>query len=121
MAPSAGRYRPDVVEPMSPSSPLVAIIEHDPAGALYLRGATRRGTVEVITNVRFDEQTAYLDELHVDGPGAGSMGVRDLRVLARELARQLQVRRVVIQGGVRTTGARPGRVPRQVTIRIEGD
>ena len=105
---------------MSPSSPSIEIIEHDPAGALHVRATTRRGTIEVITNVWLEAQTAYLDELHVDGPGAGSMGIQDQLALARELGRQLQVRRLVIQGGVRTTGAKPGRVPRPVTILIEG-
>jgi hypothetical protein len=64
-----------------------------------------------------------LDELHIDGPGAGSLGpgaVGELRSLARLLGRQEGVDKVVVRGSVRTTGAGAAalRTPRTITIRV---
>lgn len=96
---------------------IVRIVEHDSQGALHLQCETQEGTIEVITDVRIEAGTAYLQQLHIDGPGAGTFGVQKLRLLAQEMSRQLGVTRLVIQGGRRTTGANPGRVPRPIVIR----
>lgn len=97
---------------------VVRILERDPAGALHVQGSSDRGTIEVIANVRIEAGTAHLDQLHIDGPGAGTMGLADLHAFAVELGRQLGVARLVIQGGMRTTGARPGHVPRPIVVRV---
>ena len=99
---------------------IVQIIERDPEGALYLEAISERGRMEVVTAVRVEGATAYLDGFHVDGLGAGSVGVAALRAFARELGHQLGVQRLVIRGGLRTTGANPGRLPRPIVIPVEG-
>jgi hypothetical protein len=96
----------------------VRILEHDPQGVLHLECESRRGTIEVITGLRIEGDTAYLDGLHVGGPGTGAWGIAELRRCARELGRELGVRRLVIHGGVRTSGANPGRVPRPIVLRL---
>ena len=90
----------------------VRIIEQAPEGTLYLEGVSGQGRMEVITALRIEGGVAFLDGLHIDGPGAGTMMVTALRAFARELGRLLDVEMLVIQGGMRTNGANPGTLPR---------
>jgi hypothetical protein len=96
----------------------VRIIEHDPSGALHIEGIVGNVRIEVITNYRREGDRAYLDELHIDGPGRSALGPRLLRTFVRELGHQIGARVVIIQGGIRTTGARPGRRPRPIVIEV---
>jgi hypothetical protein len=57
--------------------------------------------------------------LHIDGPGAGSFGVGELREFARQLGREQGAQRVIIQGAERSTGANPGKIPRAITIEVK--
>ncbi len=56
--------------------------------------------------------------LRMQGPGAGTVGLRELREFARHLGREQGVQRVLIEGGTRTTGANPGHVPRRIEIKM---
>lgn len=79
-----------------------------------------RGEVRVITGMTKEGDTLVLNGLHIDGPGAGALGLRELRHLATALGRQEGARRVTIYGGIRTTGAYPGHTPRPITF-LPGD
>ncbi|MGH2585926.1 MAG: hypothetical protein ACRDJE_13520 [Dehalococcoidia bacterium] len=96
----------------------IEVVAYDPAGAIHVRCESDQGTIEVISGLRIGEDTAYLDGLHIDGPGAGRIGVRELYAMARAIGHQLGVSQLVIQGGVRTTGANPGRMPRPIVLRV---
>jgi hypothetical protein len=96
----------------------IRVIEHDPAGTIHLQAETAHGTIEAIADLRIEGDAAYPDQLHLDGPGAGAVGVRDLLRLARELGQHLGLKRLVVQGGVRTTGANPGHLPRPINLPV---
>ena len=72
---------------------------------------TPAGTLTVICRVRLDGDRLVLYDLHVDGPGPGVFGLCRLRAAMQELMEQFDVRALEIHGFVRTTGARPGRLP----------
>ena len=72
----------------------------------------------MITEMTKEGDTLVLRGLHIDGPGAGSLGLRELRNLATDLGRQQGAKRVTIYGGTRTTGANPGHVPRPITFLV---
>ena len=95
----------------------ITTLERD-ADAIHRLAQGPRGQIEVITSLMVEGETAVLRGLHIDGPGPGWLGVRELRELTRELGRQLGVRRVVIFGATRYTGANPGRVPRPIVIEV---
>ncbi len=72
-----------------------------------------------ITELEMDNRDLIVTGLHIAGPGQGAVSPRLLRHAARELGRQWGADRVIIEGGIRTTGANPGHKPRTVTIRVE--
>ena len=82
---------------------------------------TAAGLIEVVTKYRIDGDTLILDRLHIHGPGAGKIGTARLFRLAQELGRTFGVRRIVIYGAGRTTGAAPGHLPRPITIKVNDD
>jgi len=100
-----------------PPEASIRIVEID--GDVVELAATKvHGEVGVITGIRQEGQDLILSSLHMDGPGAGSVGVATLRNLARVLGRHYNASRVIVWGGVRTTGANPGRVPRPIIIEV---
>ena len=56
---------------------------------------------------------------HIEGAGAGTVGIRALMEIGRAFGRQQGVKRVIVGGARRTTGARPGRIPRPIVIPID--
>jgi hypothetical protein len=96
----------------------VRIVESD-GNVVELAALIDSGAVCVITEMTKVGEDLVLSKLHIDGPGVGSSGIQTLRALARMLGRQQGVRRVIVHGGVRTTGARAGRVPRPIIILVE--
>lgn len=97
--------------------PLVRIIQTD-GDVVELAATMAKGEVRVITEMAREGDTLILKGMHIDGPGAGSLGLRQMRDLATDLGRQQGVRRVTIYGGMRTTGANPGHTPRPIAFPV---
>lgn len=70
--------------------------------------------LEVITSVKLDGDTLVLYDLHVDGPGAQSLGLSEVRALVYKAMEAYDVAHVAIHGFERSTGANPGRKPREL-------
>jgi hypothetical protein len=83
-----------------------------------LAASTTKGDISIITGMTKEGDTLILNKMHIDGPGAGSLGLRELRSLAEDLGRQQGAKRVTIYGGTRTTGANPGHTPRPITFPV---
>ncbi len=98
-------------------NPPVRIVETD-GDVVELAATTAKGEIRVITGMTREGDTLILKGMHIDGPGAGSLGLRELRNLATDLGRQQGARRVTISGGTRTTGANPGHTPRPITFPV---
>jgi hypothetical protein len=95
----------------------VRVVERD-GDVVELSATTDHGEVRIITGIIQEGDDLILSGLHVDGPGAGTCGPRLLRELARDLGSQFGAKRVIVHGGIRTTGANPGRVPRPVVFLV---
>ena len=96
----------------------IRIVERD-GEIVELLATTARGDVTVICETRISGRCLTLTKLHIDGPGADTIGLRELRNIARMFGIQEGVDKVVVQGSTRTTGSRPGHVPRMITIACE--
>jgi hypothetical protein len=96
---------------------MIRIVETD-GQIVELVATTESGEVRVITGMRKEGDALVLRGLHIDGPDAGSLGLIGLRNLATELGKQQGAKRVIIQGGTRTTGANPGHIPRPITFLV---
>ena len=88
-------------------------------GIAQLLGTGPEGEIEVIAAMTREGDTLILAGLHIEGPGSGSLGIGPLRDFARRLGRQQRVRRVVVFGARRTTGASQGHTPRPMLIEVE--
>ena len=67
------------------------------------------GDLSVVTEMTQSGNQLILNGMHIDGPGAGSSSLGQLRNIARALGQQYGVDEVVINGGTRTSGANPGK------------
>jgi hypothetical protein len=94
---------------MAPDEP--RIIERDGDVVRIVAGA-----IEVIARLTRSGDDLILEGFSIDGAGPGSVGMRRLRELARRFAADQGARRLIIRGTTRTTGASPGKRPREVII-----
>ncbi|WP_230413073.1 beta strand repeat-containing protein [Paraburkholderia antibiotica] len=95
----------------------IRLVEQD--GSIYqfsIPGVN--GDLSVVTEMTQNGNQLVLNGMHIDGPGAGSSSLSQLRNIARALGQQYGVDEVVINGGTRTSGASPGKVPRSITIKV---
>ena len=74
------------------------------------------GDVEVLAEMDWAGDELILSRLSIDGAGPGSLGIRQLRVLGRAFARDMGAARLRVRGTTRTTGSKPGKIPRDVVI-----
>ena len=75
----------------------------------------------MLANMAKEGNTLFLRQAHIQGPGAGKVGVKALFDAAREFGRSQGVERVIIEGARRTTGAgnQRGAIPRVWEILIK--
>lgn len=90
---------------------------------IHIAVKTAKGEVEVVAHVAKEGNRLVLKKVHVQGSGANSLGVRELRQLEREFAQEIGkregVKEVIIEGGKRESGANPGKIPRSRTYKID--
>jgi hypothetical protein len=96
----------------------IQIVERD-GNVVRMIGHGPEGSIEVIASMTLQGDRLILTDLHADGAGPGSIGLAAIRSFGRLLCRQAGAKIVEIYGARRATGARPGKVPRPVTIRLE--
>jgi hypothetical protein len=95
----------------------IQVVEQE-GSLVEMVGQTAQGEVRALASISQEGDALILDGLHIEGPGANTLGLRQMRELARELGREQGVSRVVIRGAVRTTGAGPGRIPHEISIKV---
>ena len=60
-----------------------------------------------------------LDGFGIEGAGAGSLGIAEIRALADSFMRQHDANELVVNGGPRGSGmGPPGRIPRRLRFRL---
>jgi len=74
------------------------------------RGAA--GEARVITEMVREGETLILRGTHIEG----SATLKEALNVASQFGREQGVKRVIIEGGRRTTGANPGHIPRSITV-----
>jgi hypothetical protein len=67
--------------------------------------------LSVVAGIRLEAVGIVLYNLHIDGPGAGGLGVAGLRQIVDQVMELYDVEVLEIHGFRRTTGAKPGRIP----------
>jgi len=77
-----------------------------------VRIVTPVGTLLLIGTLTFSGKLAYLRGVHVEGLARGELGRRGLNAIAKKALVELDVDQIIIEGGARTTGRRPGRRPK---------
>jgi hypothetical protein len=68
-------------------------------------------TLNVVADIRLEQAGIVLYNLHLDGPGAGGLGVVGLRRIVDQVMELYDVEALEIHGFRRTTGANPRRIP----------
>ncbi len=78
---------------------------------------TAAGYCTVLATLARAGKTLTLQQVHVEGRG---MTRSVIKQAATELGLKEHVARVVVQGGVRTSGAKPGSIPRPIEVEVKG-
>lgn len=73
--------------------------------------------LDVLAQVILEDRRCVLRGVHVQGPGANTVGPARLLWLARLVKERLDVEELRIEGAARTSGAGPGRRPRPLVFR----
>jgi hypothetical protein len=81
--------------------PVVTLLVDTPAGRLTF----------VATLVKA-ESALLLKGAHIQGSAVNQVGWANLRTMAQALMERMGIDGLVVEGGIRTTGANPGRHPR---------
>lgn len=95
----------------------VSVVARD-GNIVELLAKGKNGDITAITAMTREGNALVLRGMHIDGAGKGSSSLSELRELARDLGRQHGVDSVIIRGGRRTTGANPGKIPGDITIKV---
>ncbi|WP_306413552.1 hypothetical protein [Cystobacter fuscus] len=88
-------------------------------GVIEIVAEGENGEIRIIGNIETNEETITLDQTHIQGQGAGTSGLREMGEIIREFGRSRGASEVIIQGATRTTGARPGHIPRPIRVRVK--
>jgi len=97
--------------------PTIKLVEQD--GSTYqFKIQGQNGELSVVADIVKNGNKLILNGMHIDGPGAGTSSLGELRDIVRTLGQQYGVDEVIIKGGTRTTGANPGKVPRTIIIKV---
>lgn len=81
-------------------------------GSIWIvRIDTPAGAIELIGEVIKVGRVLHVNRAHVQGLSRGALGRAGLNTIGRKLLEEADVEEIIIQGGARTTGARPNRVP----------
>ena len=103
--------------PKDVTNSTITSIERD--GDTYLLDfAGNNGNISVVTNMEKNGDKLILTKTHIEGSGAGSSSLSELRDIARTLGEKYGVDEVIIQGGIRRSGANIGKVPRPIVIKV---
>jgi hypothetical protein len=79
---------------------------------ILVKIVTPAGTVDLVGEVAIDGRIMKIDGAHVGGLSPGKLGRAGLNAVGRKLLEVADVDEILIQGGARSTGRRPGTVPR---------
>jgi hypothetical protein len=90
----------DLVDDMT-TDPVVTVTVHTPAGVLKLMAEPERVG-----------RTLVLHGLHLQDLSPNAIGAANLIVLAHVVMQRMDIDELIVEGGLRTTGANPGRRPR---------
>jgi hypothetical protein len=90
---------------------LEEIDTHEPPVAL-MKISTPVGDLRLLALIVFDDDTLHMKDAHIEGLHAGACGRAGLNAIGRKLLEVANVSKIVIQGGIRTTGRNPGRRPK---------
>jgi hypothetical protein len=99
----------------------VRLLETD-RGAVSILATTPKGaSMEIAADMAIEGKRMVLSNLHIgESTGKGSSSLKELREVARVFGRQEGVDEALIKGGVRTTGANPGKRPIDILINVGG-
>jgi RHS repeat-associated protein len=77
-----------------------------------------RGRLQILAEMTRSGDVVTLTGAHIDGAGAGTSGLSEMRQLIVEFGRQQKATEVIVHGAKRTTGLHKGRFPRPYIISI---
>lgn len=87
-----------------------------PTFVFYLdvhKGGQPVGRIDVIATLEVRGEELWLSDAHIHGLERGKLGRDGLNALAQAIKESAGAESIVIEGGARTTGARPGHTPKR--------
>jgi hypothetical protein len=95
----------------------INIVEQD-GDAIELLAKGKKCDVTILANMFKEGNRLILNKVHLDGAGPGSSNLTELRQIARKFGQLNQVDEVIIHGFRRTSGAKVGKQPISIKIKV---
>ncbi|HYP57098.1 MAG TPA: hypothetical protein VEQ35_02310 [Beijerinckia sp.] len=89
-------------------------IEQAEGSVMIVNIHTPLGTLDLVGEVKRIGRILYVDRAHVQGLKPGALGRDGLNAIGRKLLKEADVDKIVVYGGVRTTGKGKGRRPQPI-------
>ena len=89
------------------------VVEDD---AMIVSVTTPIGELQVAGSVSIVGRVLFIDRVHVQGLHPGALGRAGLNAIGRKLLEVADVDKIVVQGGVRTTGRNKGKRPKPISF-----
>jgi hypothetical protein len=83
--------------------------------------STPVGLVLVMAEASMEGQTLWLRGVHAQSDaGPNALGIANLRLIADLALEKMGYDEIIVEGAIRTTGARPGRIPKPLRFTRRG-
>ncbi len=91
--------------------------QSEPRHFVFYLDVTKRdqyvGRVDVVARLEIRGRELWFLDAHIHGLRSGDLGRSGLNALGNALMESADVEAIVVEGGARTTGARPGHTPKR--------
>jgi hypothetical protein len=79
------------------------------------------GEISIVAETSMEGGTLILRNAHIQGGGKGTSSLAELRSVLEAIGRAEGAKEVIVFGGERTSGARPGHRPRPIKVKVPSE
>jgi RHS repeat-associated protein len=94
------------------------LVEQD-GNTVDIAAQGEKGEIRIVADAQAEGDTLILDNAHIQGQGAGTSSLGELRNVIQSIGRSVGAQEVIIRGQTRTSGARPGHKPREIRVKVD--
>jgi hypothetical protein len=108
----------NVVEPFAKSGTRIFTQTAKDGDLIFYSTKVGDNIIEFGGNISKSNSTITINNFDIDGALTNKIGIKGIKDIITDFGKQQGATEIIIQGAKRTTGANPGKVPSQLTFKI---